>query len=80
MVSNEQLRTEFIRIRNLADAGLAISNMPTDDAMTTILQNLLARTWELCRDVNPNIIIRAGSAITPPERTPVQIIEKDRLQ
>jgi len=64
-------RAKLARSRNLID--IAFMQISSDENADLVLQSLLALVWEICRDVNPDIIIRAGSAITPPERTPVQI-------
>jgi len=60
-------RAKLTRSRNLVDiAFMAISS---DESADLVLQSLLALVWEICRDVNPDIIIRAGTMITPPERS-----------
>jgi hypothetical protein len=32
------------------------------------LAQLLSSVWELCRDVDPQILIQAGTATAPPNR------------
>lgn len=60
-------RAKLARSRNLVD--IAFVQISKGEIADTTLQNLLTVVWEVCRDVNPDIIIRAGSAITPPDRT-----------
>lgn len=67
MLSGTELTGRLQRIRNLTDAGLAIANDSGSGATREVLVSMLVQTWELCRDVDPNIIIAAGSNIAPPQ-------------
>jgi len=75
-----KIHAGLTRIANVIELSRTSLDFGEGKYTEQYLTDMLKLTWELCRDVNPDIIIRAGSAITPPDRTPVQIIEKDRLQ
>jgi hypothetical protein len=62
-----EVKARINQIRNLCDTIAVSLQNDVDGWVQEMLADLLRRSWELARDVNPDIIIRASTAITPPK-------------
>ncbi len=68
MISQAQIDTRLHRVSALTDVAMT-STAPTDSLMLRgMLVQMLRTVWELCRDIDPQILIQAGTATTPPNR------------
>lgn len=64
-MDEQEFVKRLTRIHNLCDAALAIATDSASGAAREVLVSMLSQTWELCRDLDPDIIVTAGTAITP---------------
>lgn len=71
MLTPQEIKNRLTRIQNLIDVISTAQTHKIDRRTQEMLADLLMYTWELCRDVNPEILIRAGSGMRPPSRTNV---------
>lgn len=64
-MNTQQIRARLTRITNLINVIATAQENEVDSWTREMLATLLAQVWELCREVDPEIVTEAGRHINP---------------